>query len=360
MKNIHYLTSIACVLIGFSAIPAHADQTFYLPFDLDGSPSLTNEGTLGGTAIAEDGPGPGDYTPIPSSLTAPRIGSTYSEYFRGDTSGGPSSVSAGVVILPNSTNQFNLDSSSSKMTISTWVKWDGALKAGQLAGIANKMSGSTGWALTLTDTGQIRFAYGTSVRKTVSTIATGSWVHVAASWDTGSSSALSVYVDGVLQTLDIAATGTSTLPTNTESIRLGSTTYSGYNSLNGNLDDFAMWNSVLSAAQVRAIGTIPEAIDGYNAGYVNELFQVADGSIESATISGSVWTQASGFDVTGHELGDTWETESAYYVWLSGDSANAMGVTAAIPEASQATLLIGVLGLLYMLVRRRSHKNREG
>ncbi|MFH1498733.1 MAG: LamG domain-containing protein [Verrucomicrobiota bacterium] len=346
-----FLAVLALSVCTFGA--ARASLVYYLPFELDGSASLANQGTAGGTANAIDGPGSGSYIPASSTLTAPGIGGTHSESFPG------SGTSAGAVELPGSTNQFNLDSAASKMTLSTWVYWNGALGA-QEAGIATKVvsATTTGWGLSITQTGGVRFEYGLggsgTNRKTADgSVATGAWTHVAVSWDTGSTNALRFYVNGALTSDGVNFTGPSTLGANTSPIYLGVTTSTLYRSLNGNLDDFAMWDSVLTAAQIRALNTTPDELNGYNASFMNQLFNVASGSISSATLDGLTWTSITGLDVSGRTLGDTWTDGEDYFIWLSGSGGSAAGLIAsAIPEPGSFALLAGLAGLAFVSMRR--------
>ena len=157
-----FLKPIIFSVITFSCtLGAQAAMLVYEPFDSGASASLANAGTLGGTATVVDGPGTGSYIPTSSTSVAPGIGSTYSEQFTG------SGTSAGAVVLPNSTGAFRLDGTN-KMTLSTWVYWNGALAAGQLSGIASNIvsTSTSGWGLSITETGELRFEYYTQLSAT--------------------------------------------------------------------------------------------------------------------------------------------------------------------------------------------------
>jgi hypothetical protein len=349
-----FLAVLALSVCTFAA--AHASLVYYLPFDLSGSASLTNQGSVGGTATTALGPSASvGRTPSASTSVAPSIGSTSSESFTG------SGTTAGTVVLPSSTDQLSLNSSSTGMTLSTWVFWNGAIAPGQLSGIANKMVNSTnsGWGLSITDVGELRFEYGTGTagnnrKSSAGVVTSGQWVHVVATWDSSSTSALSLYVNGTSTPPTSTFTGSGVLGANTESIRLGVTSSSMFNSLNGNLDDFAIWDTAFTAAQVRALDTAPAAIAGYNASVMNQLFNVSSGSISSTTINGLTWTSITGLDVSGRTLGDTWTQGGQYYIWLSGSSGSAAGLVAsAIPEPGSFAVLAGAACLACVTFRRR-------
>lgn len=336
--------------------PVRAGLVYYLPFDLNGSASFTNQGSVGGTATTALGPSASvSRTPTASTSVAPNIGSAYSESFTG------AGTTAGAVVLPDSTSQFGLNSSSAGMTLSTWVYWNGAIATGQLSGIANKLVSSTnsGWGLTITDTGELRFEYGTgsalSNRKSsAGVITTGQWLNVVVTWNAGSTSALNFYVNGSSTPPTTTFTGSGVLGANTEPIRLGVTSSTMYNSLNGSLDDFAMWDSVLTSAQARALSTAPAALSGYNASVMNQLFNVSSGSVSSATIGELTWTSITGIDATGRTVGDTWQNGGNYYIWLSGSGAGAAGLVAsAIPEPGSFAALAGLACLGAVVLRRR-------
>ncbi|HEY9250527.1 MAG TPA: LamG domain-containing protein [Rariglobus sp.] len=335
--------------------PVRAGLVYYLPFDQSGSASLSNLGSQAGTATAVDGPGSGAYVPSSTTSVLSAIGGTHAWQFTGNGS------SAGAVVLPDSTSQFSQSSSSAGMTLSTWVYWNGALASGQFSGIANKLvsSSKSGWGLSITDAGELRFEYGTGTalnnrKSAVGAITTGQWVNVVVTWNAGSTSALNFYVNGASTPPTTTFTGSGVLGANTESIRLGATSSTMYNSLNGSLDDFAMWDSVLTAAQARALSTAPTALTGYNASVMNQLFNVAAGSISSATIDGLTWTSITGLDVSGRTLGDTWTDGGDYFIWLSGSGGSAAGLIAsAIPEPGSFALLAGLAGLAFVSTRRR-------
>ncbi len=171
-------------------------------------------------------------------------------------------------------------------------------------------------------------------------------------WNTGNTSALNFYVNGASTPPTNTTTGPSSLTTNLEPVRLGVTTSSMYNSLNGKLDDYAMWDTLLGAGEIRSLATAPALLSGYNAGVMNQLFNVESGLTANATIGALTWTQASGFNVTGHSLGDTWQSGNNYYMWLSGSAGSSAGVTA-VPEPGTIGLVAFAVAAMAIIVRRR-------
>ncbi len=344
---------ISTILMLLSPVLANATMLYYLPFDQNGSASLANLGSISGTATSVTGGG-GGAAPTASTSVAPNLGSTYSERFTG------SGVNAGTVVLPSSTTEFRLSSSSQKMTFSTWVYWNGALAAGQLSGVVNNYASSSnsGWGISITDVGEIRFNYGTGTSSTnrkssTGAVVAGQWTLLTVTWDGSKASPLTFYANGL--SVGSTTTGASSLASNAEPIRLGVTTNSMYNSLNGNMDDLAMWDAALGAGEVRALVTAPTLLNGYNAGVMNQLFLVAGGTSSSATIDALNWTQATGLNVSGRSLGDTWQSGGNYYMWLSGDALNAAGLVAtSVPEPGTVVLLGLAAGVLLLRFRRRA------
>ncbi len=146
-------------------------------------------------------------------------------------------------------------------------------------------------------------------------ITAGQWTNVSLVFDSTSLQPVSVYVNGTA----IATTGSAGASTNgvmksdgnTVNAGVGlSTNGSGRQSLNGYQDDLAVWDTVLSAAQIKAINTAPVVLNGYNAGIMNSLFAAYNGQ-SSTAVGALTWGYSTAFDVSGHSLGDTWHAAMA-------------------------------------------------
>jgi len=371
-----YLTSrllpvlAAAFTLGASAL--QASMVYYLPFENGSSASLSNGGTAGGTGTAITGISGATAPSGSQAQVAPDLDSAWSEYF---PVSGPTEANnrGGAVVLPNSTTEFRLSSTTTPnlMTLSTWVYWNG--NAGGTitspAGIASSLNGSNtaGWSLRIENDGKLKFQWvqtagaGRNRTSLDSVITAGQWIHTAVVFDSTLSAPVAIYVNG----LAIGTNGSSGDPSmgimkadsNTIALGVSSNTDGvGRQSLNGCLDDFAMWNTALSSAKVKSLSTAPLTLDGYNAGVMNSLFTAFD-TQGAQSVDGLLWTYSTGFSVTGYSLGDTWQTsDGQYYMWLGGTSANALGL-AAVPEPATMVLLIGAGVLLLVLRRRRFLKH---
>ncbi len=338
------LFALILVLAGQSLQSA---LVYYIPFDDGTNASLANYGSLGGTATISGTPAP----TASSTSVAPKIGSKYSEDWQT-----PTSTATGSVVLPNSTTQFRMNTTGSKMSISTWILWDGSYNGSALSGVVNAMNGSNnvGWSLYVTNDGTLRFLYNTSSStflsrsSSVGAVSTGTWLNVAITLDLSTTSPLNMYVNG--SSVYSGTLGNVTLNTTTQAISLGSV--DGGRSLNGNMDDFAMWDTVLTSAKIKSINTAPTLLNGYNAGIMNSLFTAYD-TMGSQTVGDLTWNYSTNFNVTGHSLGDTWKgSDGEYYMWLAGTSSSALGLQA-VPEPGSIWMILGGSVFLLTVFRRR-------
>lgn len=76
-------------------------------------------------------------------------------------------------------------------------------------------------------------------------------------------------------------------------------------SLNGNLDDYTIWDTLLGFGKIRSLYTGASLLGDYNAGVMNGLFGACDAQ-GSETVGSLDWVYSAGFDTTGRRLGDTW------------------------------------------------------
>ena len=148
----------------------------------------------------------------------------------------------------------------SALTVAFWMKTttDNGLAGGQWyqgAGLVDgELAGDTNdWGLSQLGT-HVAFGIGASDRTIFSTssVNTGEWIHVAATWDTSGN--MSLYLNGQLET---TYGGGSTVPRNTSNQFYIGQDLSG-NSFTGSLDQIQIFDSVLSAGQIASLAAVPE------------------------------------------------------------------------------------------------------
>lgn len=149
--------------------------------------------------------------------------------------------------LDGSTGQVSVPSSTSlnvgdSFTIEAWVR-RGRSKTGSNEVIASKQDGS--WVLMFGESDRLtlrRSTVGNVASATVATTDTGAWHHVAA---TKSAGAVHLYIDGV----DVTGTVTNqTMANNSDPLAIGQSTGTAY--LKGSVDEVALYNAPLTAAQI--------------------------------------------------------------------------------------------------------------
>lgn len=374
--NTPCLPSLLACALALACPSLHAALVYYLPFDDGSAASLASFGTNTGTATAVTGISNAPAPTASQVQVAPNLGSTWSELY---TSPAPTEASnrGGAVVLPGSTTAFRLDSTTSRnqMTLSTWVYWNGN-DGGTItsaAGIASTLNGSNtaGWSLRINNDGKVYFGWlnpaGNGRNRTTSSsvITAGQWVNVTLAFDSNIAQPASIYINGV----SVSTAGSSgdvtmgAMKSDANSIALGignHTSGVGRLSLNGYMDDFSLWSTALSAAQIKSLNTAPALLTGYNAGIMADLFDTY--AAQGSSIAGSLtWAYATGFDVTGRALGETWlGMDGKYYLWFEGAGAGAaglMGVTN-IPEPGSAAFLAGGILAVSVVFRRRPRNRR--
>jgi hypothetical protein len=347
MKNLPLRSIGLALLIPLVvALPARAELIYYLPFDDGTNANLTNYGTIGGTATTS-GTAPTAITNVPDNL-----GSTHAER---------TSASNTQIILPDSTTQarFTSAAGAQAMTFSTWLYYDKASPTYGWSDFFGNRAAGSGWLLSVVGGGTgggLRLEYaGTTTtisRPTAAAIIPfQTWVNVTLTiTSNGTTLDQAIYVNGALIK---STTGESLMvdtANNPISFRGGASSYQVA------FDDAAMWDTTLTAGQIRAIYTAPAAISGLNVGKLNPLFAAHDTASVTPVVSGSIsWSYATGFDVTSKALGDTWQSGANYYMWLGGDAMNPTGMlgVSMIPEPSTAAVLAGLAAFGLVAVRRK-------
>jgi hypothetical protein len=370
MNILRFPVLFSCAL-ALTGTALKADLVYHLPFDNGTTATLDNGGTAGGTAT--NVASLYGIVSAPTASTSPVKFGSHSEFY---TTNPANTVYGGATLLPNSTTNFRLDNATSQMTLSTWVYWNGAAGTNNRYGIANLFpsNNAAGWSLAIDNTGKLIYAFqaadvnlGRSRTTTSAVITTGTWINVTLTVDTSitSSAAVAMYVNGVQQSLTGASLTTAVTVSNPGDIAVGLYNHTngaaGSFALNGYMDDFAMWDTALSAAQIKAVSTTPAVLTGYNAGVMNGLFNTY--ASQGSSIVGSLtWTYATGFDTTSRTVGDTWlGTDGKYYLWLDGASNNAlglMGVASNIPEPGTYSILLGASALAFVACRRSRRQLR--
>lgn len=330
----------ACAL---ATQPLRAALTYNFTFEGGDVAGLVNHGAAGGTADPVGSVY--DIAPAPMVDRTKAFSGQSSASLVANLSGNTSY--AGSLLLPASSGRFRMDSTGDRMTVSAWINWDGAAGSNNRYGIVNTMNSSqtTGWAFYIDNHGKpgYNFIQASSGRgrtrvADASAITPGKWTHIAMTWDAsvGDSSAILLYVNGVLQrTTGASLSDAVAVPGVDEDLKsldiaLGSLShppgFGGSFALNGNMDDYAMWDTVLSPAELRAIYTASIAFPGCTAALMDQLIN-AYRTEGSCRLGGTLWGRVKGFDITGRALGDTWrDPDGRFYIWLGGDGREATGL----------------------------------
>jgi len=240
--------------------------------------------------------------------------------------------SADYVSIPSHTS-LDLQSDG---TIATWARFN-SLPSGTHT-IVGSASYSTGFLFN--QFGDRFYAYyksgGPSITTPAGFLATDQWYHLVLTNDSGS---LDLYIDGVHQ-------GSNPEGGNAfaqQALQIGG---GAFPSIDGNVDDLAIWNEGLDTARARSLFTVPENLAvNYNAGDLVELWEIFDAE-GTGKVQGTQWQFT---DLPGtFSPGDAFSLGSVKYIALSATTG-----LKSIPEPSTAALL-AAFGPFLVRRRRRT------
>ena len=166
-----------------------------------------------------------------------------------------------------STNSFTFDGNTDYITLANRTQnftdfsvsaWFIAISGGSYKAIFGNSSASGGYLFGIVNGGSAMYFYDNAWRQLSGAVTDGNWHHLIVTYDS-SLNELKSYVDNSLYTT--YTPNTSALPSNSHSFdQIGARTSVGR--WNGNLDELAVWDSVLDSTQVSNI---------YNGGVPNNL-----------------------------------------------------------------------------------------
>jgi MYXO-CTERM domain-containing protein len=230
-------------VLGFLSVAASADMIVYLPFDDGTNPTLTNYGTLGGAATVAVG--------VPAATANSKIG----PYAEDLSAGQVLAIGSGVAgAIPN------MDTSGQTMSIVAYVDLP---STGGTLGLCSKTDTSgTGWSFMI-DGSQLtgRFTGGEAGwvwSNEVGSVPTNTWTQVAMTWTTDG--ALDYYINGAL--VGSQTMGTVGAPNSGWPMLIGTMGNGDGRTLNGLVDDFRLYNTILTQAQIKAL--MPVHVGPYN------------------------------------------------------------------------------------------------
>ncbi|NQU40116.1 MAG: LamG domain-containing protein [Lentisphaerae bacterium] len=253
------LTGIALALVAFGiCLPiTHGGLLYQFPFEYGGGTSLTNLGSIGGTATSTSvGAG------IPTFVSAGAPDSVWEMDF--PVAAG--NVNGGHLTLPSSSSLLQLDTGGDEMTVAVWVKWDGPA-GGFTQTIAAKfgydVSDPDGWRLSINDDGALNLYWsdsgggsGNNINQTsTGTVPSNVWTHAAVVYTTGQASPATFYIDGedagLVSGIGAAYSVLGSSPAIDIYLGVG-WDGNGTSPLNGILDDVRFYDNALTPTEIKA------------------------------------------------------------------------------------------------------------
>jgi len=143
--------------------------------------------------------------------------------------------------LDNFTIEYWVKTTMTSLTGSQWYGGNGIVDA--------EVGGSTSDFGTSLLNGKIAFGIGNPdvTIQSTTTVNNGAWYHVAATWD-GTTGAMTLYINGVLEATGSGATGTRSAP---PGIRIGSI-QTAIQYFAGSIDEVRIWNSVRTQSEIQS------------------------------------------------------------------------------------------------------------
>lgn len=157
-------------------------------------------------------------------------------------------------------------------SVSFWIKPTSLLNAQAVVGVKQTTGSIDGWSILqfTSSSGVLRFQFmqnnttvGLVVETSAAALLVNIWQNIVVTYDgTSTPAGCKIYKNGVSQALTTIQNNLTASPVYTSNFTVGSTG-NGSTNLNGKLDELAVWNISLSAAQ---------ALEIYNAGSPGDLF----------------------------------------------------------------------------------------
>jgi hypothetical protein len=176
----------------------------------------------------------------------------------------------------------------SDFSISAWIKDIGNLNRGIIC--CSNRSASNGWQMQRTSTNKVSFYSGARTATSTTSINTGAWFHVLATWEKDTPSEPSfgnrvrIYVNGVLEGTSTRVSTSAPTYTGTIVKEIGFP-YGGTNYYRGHIDEVAAFDKLLTSSEISNI---------YNGGVPNDIASLSpvswwrfEGTGTTATDSGS-------------------------------------------------------------------------
>jgi hypothetical protein len=175
-----------------------------------------------------------------------------------------------------------------------------------------------------------------------SPISQNTWYHVTFTW-VGANSGLKLYLNGV----ELGSDTGSAANLNLNNMRIGHA--GGYGRyFKGLLDDLAVWNETLTAAQVKGIHSLAASTLNYGQADVGLLYGLTAGQ-STTTRDGATWSHATGLTGT---VGELQLLGGGAYALNLGGGVGVRGQLAVPEPPVRTALYLGILGAGVLLAGR--------